>query len=80
MDRVIGLNINFFRKKKGVTQVQLCEISNVQHSMISKYERGMHSIRAADLFRIALALEVPIGSFFYSLEVNKEDYKLWGKQ
>lgn len=57
----IGLNIAYYRKLKGLTQLQLAELANLSRTHISYIEgTGTNtSLSLESLFAIADALEIP---------------------
>ena len=62
----LGLMIAYYRKLRGITQIQLAEYINVSRTHISNLEAPNMptSISLDRLFDIADALEVPISCFF----------------
>lgn len=54
----LGNHLKNLRKKRGLTQKQLADLSNVSIVNIGKYERGESIPRIENLNKIALALEV----------------------
>ena len=66
-----GKILKKIREEKGVTQVQLCDATNLDQSLYSKYERGIvQNVTAAKVKKISDYLGVPYESFFAEL---KED-------
>lgn len=63
--RLIGLKIAYFRKLRGLTQEQLAEKMGVATSFIGQIEAVNieKGISLDTLFRIGLALEVPVYKF-----------------
>ena len=59
--KVLGLNIAYYRKLKGLTQLQLAEKTELSRTHISNIEApNIHtSISLETLFCIASALEIP---------------------
>ncbi len=64
--RQLGLTIAYYRKLRGLTQLQLAEYSNLSRTHISNLEAPNMptSISLESLFDIADILEVPIGKLF----------------
>ena len=62
--RKLGLNISYYRKLKGLTQLQLAEKSGISRTHMSNIEAPNvpTSISIETLFAIADALDVPIHS------------------
>lgn len=59
--KLIGLNIAYYRKLKGMTQLQLAETANISRTHISNIEATNMptSISLETLFAIAKALDIP---------------------
>ncbi len=64
--RQLGLTIAYYRKLKGITQMQLAELIDVSRTHISNLEAPNmeKSISLDKLFDISDALDVPIKNFF----------------
>lgn len=62
--RQLGLNINFYRKNKQLTQMQLADMVDVEYSHISRIELGKVGASIDLLFAIADALEIPVNKLF----------------
>ena len=62
--KMIGLNISYYRKLKGITQLQLAEQINISKTHMSNIEAPNMptSISLDTLFDIADTLEVPVAS------------------
>lgn len=60
--KMIGLNIAYYRKMKGLTQLQLAETINISRTHMSNIEAPNMptSISLDTLFDIADALEIPV--------------------
>ncbi|TEA48088.1 XRE family transcriptional regulator [Bacillus sp. BH2] len=56
--KLIGENIRFLRKKRGLTQEELAERINLQQAYIGGVERGERNISMLTLQKIANGLEV----------------------
>jgi len=67
IDFHLGRRMRRRRRLLGLTQQQLAEACGVRFQQIQKYECGANRVSAARLWRIATALEVPIGYFFEGL-------------
>jgi len=61
---MIGLNIAYYRKLKGLTQLELAEAVNISRTHMSNIEApNMHtSISLETLLDIAVALDIPAAS------------------
>jgi transcriptional regulator with XRE-family HTH domain len=55
------------RRTLGMTQQKLADLCAVRPQMIHKYECGANQVSAARLWRLARALEIPIGYFFENM-------------
>ncbi|MBE5952122.1 MAG: helix-turn-helix transcriptional regulator [Lachnospiraceae bacterium] len=62
--KMIGLNIAYYRKLKGLTQLELAEAVNISRTHMSNIEApNMHtSISLETLLDIAVALDIPAAS------------------
>ena len=56
--QTLGLNIAYYRKKRGLTQEQLAEKAGVERSRISKTEIAWTGTSLDMVYRIADALEI----------------------
>lgn len=65
--KMIGLNIAYYRKLKGYTQLQLAESIGISRTHMSNIEApNMHtSISLETLLDIADALEIPASNLLY---------------
>ena len=65
--KMIGLNIAYYRKLKGCTQMQLAECIGISRTHMSNIEApNMHtSISLETLLDIADALEIPAANLLY---------------
>ena len=55
-----------YRHERLLTQRELAELVGVQHTCISKIERGERAARWRTRKRLAMALEIPEGELFPS--------------
>lgn len=62
----LGLNIAYYRKLKGMTQLQLAEAINISRTHMSNIEAPNipTSVSLDALFDIAEVLEIPMHKFF----------------
>ncbi len=67
IDLHLGRRLRRRRRLLGLTQQQLASVVGVRFQQIQKYECGANRISAARLWRIASALEVPVGYFYDGL-------------
>lgn len=60
----IGLNILYYRKEQGITQMQLAEMTSYSRNHIQQIETA-HAIPSVDaLLDIAEALNIPVSKLF----------------
>lgn len=62
--RTLGLNIAYYRKKRGYTQEQLAEKAGIERSRVSKTEIAWTGISLDTVYKIADALEVETHKLF----------------
>ncbi len=55
---LIGLNINYYRKARRLTQIELAEQIEVSSNYLSQIERGSKSISLVKLLQIAEVLGI----------------------
>src|SRR5579864_7847797 len=67
IDFHLGKRMRRRRRLLGLTQQQLANACGVRFQQIQKYECGANRVSAARLWRIATALDVPVGYFFEGL-------------
>lgn len=60
----IGLNIMYYRKLKGITQLKLAELTSFSRNHIQQIETANASPSVSALLDIASALEIPIEKLF----------------
>ena len=60
----VGLNILYYRKKQGLTQLQLAEAANYSLNHIQQIETAKTTPSVEALLDIADALEVPVTELF----------------
>ncbi|MEO1280143.1 MAG: helix-turn-helix transcriptional regulator [Pseudomonadota bacterium] len=74
IDRVVGETIRILRKECRMTQADLGESIGVSPGQLQKYEAGVNRVGATQLWRLSIALDVPVGEFFRGLyEVDEGD-------
>ena len=71
----ISPNIKYYRKQRGITQIQLAEEAKISISYLSKIEAaGLNkSLSISVLNKIANALDVDI-SMFFNQYIKKEEW------
>lgn len=57
---IIGTNIKFFRKTKGLNQQQLADNIGIKRQAVSNWERYVSEPSSKNLYKIAAALGIPI--------------------
>ena len=62
--RKLGLNVAYYRKEKGYTQLQLSELLNIDRTHMGNIELANSGVSLDVLFQISDVLEVPIHKFF----------------
>ncbi len=64
--RELGLNIAYYRKMRGITQIQLAQMVDISRTHISNIEapKIKKSVSIEIIFRIADALMVPVNRLF----------------
>ena len=82
--KIIGLNIDYYRKLKGLSQMQLAEKANISRTHLSNIEAPNMptSISLETLFDIAEILEVPAAYLlsFRICSVYKDNTNLAGSK
>lgn len=56
--KTLGQNILFYRKRKGLTQMQLCELVDISRNHLSRIENADCAVSLDTIFAIADALGV----------------------
>lgn len=60
----LGLNIAYYRKERGLSQIQLAERIDISRTHMSRIENNDCAVSLDVIFSIAKALEVPIDKLF----------------
>ncbi|KAF2082073.1 helix-turn-helix domain-containing protein [Flavobacterium johnsoniae] len=69
-----GNNLHKFRTAKKLSYRKLAQMCNVDHSQISKTEKGQKSIQLKTIFDLARALDVHPKDFFdFDFELKKDE-------
>lgn len=55
---LIGLNINYYRRARHMTQIELAETLNISSNYLSQVERGCKCLSLDKLLELAAVLEV----------------------
>ena len=68
----IGREVKGFRKKLGITVVELAKLADLSSGMLSKIENGQTSPSLATLKSLTAALNVPVTSLFRQFEEERD--------
>jgi transcriptional regulator with XRE-family HTH domain len=60
----LGLNIAYYRKEKGLSQIKLSELVDISRTHMSRIENSDCAVSLDAIFNIAKALEVPVNKLF----------------
>jgi len=60
----IGLNILYYRKERGITQMQLAEMTSYSRNHIQQIETARATPSVGALLDIAAALNIPVTKLF----------------
>jgi transcriptional regulator with XRE-family HTH domain len=60
----LGLNIAYYRKAQGLSQIQLAELINISRTHMSRIENNDCAVSLDVIFSIAKALNIPILKLF----------------
>ncbi|MFD0716115.1 helix-turn-helix domain-containing protein [Paenibacillus sp. GCM10027626] len=70
---LVGERIRVIRKAKGLTQLQLAELSNLDDAYIGAVERGERNFTIDTLEKIHTALQVDVTHLFRNDDVKSKD-------
>ena len=62
--KMLGLNIYFYRKKYGLSQMKLAEAVNISRTHMSRIETNDCAVSLNVIFAIAKALNIPVMKLF----------------
>ncbi|MCL2568280.1 MAG: helix-turn-helix domain-containing protein [Oscillospiraceae bacterium] len=62
--RKLGLNVAYYRKEKGYTQLELAELLDIDRTHMGSIELANSGVSLDVLFRMSDLLEIPIHKFF----------------
>jgi transcriptional regulator with XRE-family HTH domain len=68
IDEFIGARLKNCRVTVGMTQKRLADEVGVSYQQLHKYEKGKNRISASRLYGLAVALRVPLLSFFPDID------------
>ena len=60
----LGLNIAYYRKERGLSQIQLAEAVDISRTHISRIENNDCAVSLTVIFSIAKALQIPSVKLF----------------
>ena len=62
--RKLGLNISYYRKDKGYTQLELAEILDIDRTHMQRIETASSGVSLDVIFLLSDVLDVPVYKFF----------------
>jgi len=62
--RKLGLNIAYYRKDKGYTQLKLAELLNIDRAHMQRIETANVGVSLDVLFHLSDLLQIPVYKFF----------------
>ena len=62
--RKLGLNISYYRKEKGLSQMQLADLIDISRTHMSRIENNDCAVSLDVIFSIAKALNIPVHKLF----------------
>lgn len=62
--RKLGLNIAYYRKDKGFTQLKLSELLNIDRAHMQRIETAKTGVSLDIIFRLSDILDIPVHKFF----------------
>ena len=62
--KLLGLNVAYYRRRRGLTQEQLAEMVDVERTHIGNLELARNGVSLDVVFRVADALEIPVHKLF----------------
>ncbi|MGM0836556.1 MAG: helix-turn-helix domain-containing protein [Bacillota bacterium] len=71
--KMVGENIRYFRKNKGITQEELGEMSDIQYTYIGGIERGERNISLETLEKITNSLGISLSEVFQFKNLNVDE-------
>lgn len=72
INKHFGKEVEKYRQQKGLSQLELAELSKVDLSTINRIERGITNVTLRNAFKITKALHIPIYKFFLVDRVIKK--------
>src|SRR5215831_21077203 len=68
VDVLVGRNIRIHRLDAGLSQTDLGKHIGVTFQQVQKYENGANRVGSGNLFKIANALNLPVGALFQGID------------
>ena len=68
LDIIIGYNLRKYRRRAGLSQMELAQQLGLTFQQIQKYEGGRNRISAALLYKLSGILEVSLQDFYKGLD------------
>ncbi|MDO5153296.1 MAG: helix-turn-helix transcriptional regulator [Eubacteriales bacterium] len=62
--RKLGLNISYYRKERGLSQMQLADKIDISRTHMSRIENNDCAVSLDVIFSIAKALDIPVCKLF----------------
>ena len=62
--RLLGLNVAYYRKRKGFSQMQFAERIDISRTHMNRIENADCAVSLDVLFNISDALEIPVSALF----------------
>ena len=66
-DKKLGKRLREIRKSKALSAAALGELTDLSMKQILKYEKGINSLSAINLYKMSKVLEIPMVDFFNDL-------------
>ncbi len=67
-----GNNVRARRNELGLSQEELADRAGIHRTYIGDVERGERNLSLANIYKISLALKIPMYTLFKKMEPNKE--------
>lgn len=75
INKHFGEEVQKYRKKQKLSQLELAELAKVDLSTINRIERGIANVTLKRAFRITKALQVPMFQFFLTDKKTRKIYR-----
>ena len=70
--RQLGKQIQYYRQRRGISQLRFAELIHTSPAFVSRMERGLKGPRLETLILIADALDIPIGTLLNNDVIQKQ--------